>query len=58
MAKIVWTEPAISDLNGMAEYIALDKVSAAKRLVQKVFNRVELFSDSTNQGANLQNWAN
>lgn len=50
MAKIVWTEPAISDLNDIAEYIALDKVGAAKKLVQKVFSRVELLSDSPNSG--------
>jgi len=50
MAKIIWTEPAISDLNDIAEYIALDKVSAAKKLVQKVFKRVELLTDSPNSG--------
>ncbi len=41
MAQIVWTEPALQDLSDIAEYIALDKVSAAKRLVQKVFSSVE-----------------
>ncbi len=50
MAKIVWTESAISDLNDIAEYIALDKLSAAKKLVQKIFSRVELLSDSPNSG--------
>ena len=50
MARIIWTEPAISDLNDIAEYIALDKVSAAKKLVQKVFSRVELLTDSPNSG--------
>ena len=41
MAKIIWAEPALQDLNEIAEYIALDKVDAAKKLVQKVFNSVE-----------------
>ena len=41
MAQIIWTEPALQDLNDIAEYIALDKVGAAKRLVQKVFSSVE-----------------
>ena len=50
MAKVIWTEPAISDLNDIAEYIALDKVSAAKKLVKKVFNRVELLSDAPSSG--------
>jgi toxin ParE1/3/4 len=50
MVKIVWTEPAISDLNDIAEYIALDKVGAAKKLVHKIFSRVELLSGSPNSG--------
>ncbi len=36
MAKVVWTEPALQDLDEIAEYIALDKLSAAKKLVEKV----------------------
>ena len=31
MAQIKWTEPALDDLNEIAEYIALDKPSAAKK---------------------------
>ena len=50
MAKIVWTEPAISDLNDIAEYIALDKIGAAKKLVQRIYSRVELLSESPNYG--------
>ena len=41
MAEVIWTEPALQDLNDIAEYIALDKVSAAKRMVQKVFSGTE-----------------
>ena len=41
MAEIVWTKPALDDLNEIAEYIALDKVSAAQKLVEKVFSAVE-----------------
>jgi toxin ParE1/3/4 len=40
MAQIIWTEPALFDLNAIAEYIALDKVEAARRLVKKVFKCV------------------
>ncbi len=40
MARIIWTEPALTDLNDIAEYIALDKVEAARRLVKKVFKCV------------------
>ncbi|MCF6239091.1 MAG: type II toxin-antitoxin system RelE/ParE family toxin [Candidatus Marinimicrobia bacterium] len=41
MAQIVWAEPALSDLYAIAEYIALDKVAAAKYLVEKVFSGIE-----------------
>jgi len=41
MAQVIWTEPALSDLNAIAEYIALDKPSAAINLVKKVFSSIE-----------------
>lgn len=41
MAQIIWTEPALSDLDAIADYIALDKPDAARRLVQHVFSHVE-----------------
>lgn len=41
MAQVIWTEPAISDLNELAEYIALSNVVAAKELVQGVFDKVD-----------------
>lgn len=41
MAQIVWTEPALIDLDEIAEYIALDKPSAAKKLVLAVFKSVK-----------------
>ncbi|MCD2448849.1 type II toxin-antitoxin system RelE/ParE family toxin [Methylicorpusculum oleiharenae] len=40
MAQIIWTESALSDLDDIAEYIALDKVEAACRLVKHVFKNV------------------
>ncbi|WP_261858150.1 type II toxin-antitoxin system RelE/ParE family toxin [Photobacterium sanguinicancri] len=41
MAELIWTEPALSDLNDIAEYIALENVVAAKQLVQTIFSKVE-----------------
>ncbi len=49
MAQIIWTEPALLDLNEIAEYIALDKPDAASHFVQTVFSktgRLEEFPDS------------
>lgn len=41
MAELVWTEPALSDLNEIAEYIALENTPAACELMQRVFSAVE-----------------
>lgn len=49
MAEIIWTEPALQELDAIAEYIALDNPVAARLLVQKVFDktgRLEEFSRS------------
>jgi toxin ParE1/3/4 len=49
MARLKWTEPALNDLNEIAEYIALDKPSAARRWVQSVFKataRLKKFPES------------
>ncbi len=53
MAQIIWTEPALQDLYNIAEYIALDKVSAAKRLVKKVFSSVERLEQFPKSGRKL-----
>jgi toxin ParE1/3/4 len=42
MAQLIWSEPALLDLDEIAEYIALDNFSAAQRLVKKVFEGTEL----------------
>lgn len=41
MARLTWAEPALSDLDEIAEYIALENPTAARRLVQLVFSAVE-----------------
>lgn len=41
MAQVIWTEPALIDLEEIANYIALDKPSAAKKLVKNVFETVK-----------------
>lgn len=45
MARIIWTQPAIADLQAVAEYIELDNPSAASRLVKKIFKRIESLAD-------------
>ena len=36
MAEIVWTEPALNDLDKIAEYIAVSNLVAAKKLVKEM----------------------
>jgi plasmid stabilization system protein ParE len=40
MAELIWTEPALQDLDAIADYIALDNPIPARRLVQSVFEHV------------------
>jgi toxin ParE1/3/4 len=57
VAKIIWTEPALLDLNEIAEYIAIDKPTAASNLVQKIFTnteRLEVFPSSGRNPPELQ----
>ncbi|WDE06204.1 type II toxin-antitoxin system RelE/ParE family toxin [Thalassomonas viridans] len=41
MVEIIWTEPALNDLNDVIEYIALQNVKAAKKLTQTIFSKIE-----------------
>lgn len=36
MAELVWTEPALAQLDAIAAFIALDKPDAARTMVQRV----------------------
>ena len=53
MAKLVWTEPALQDINEIAEYIALDNFAAARNLVQKIFSTVERLEQHPNSGRRI-----
>lgn len=53
MAEIIWTEPALADLDGIADYIALDKPDAASRLVKRVFDHVKLLGNHPELGPRI-----
>ena len=53
MAEIIWTEPALSDLDAIADYIALDNPPAARELVQRVFDHVGQLADYPLSGPKL-----
>ncbi len=50
MADLIWTEPALLDLDEVAEYMALDAPTAASNYVLKVFDRVERLIIYPNSG--------
>jgi len=49
MAQVIWTAPALDNIEEIAEYIALSNPAAARNLVQRVFtatDRLMLFTES------------
>lgn len=54
MAEIIWTDPALSDLDAIADYIALDNPQAARQLVQRIFQHVEQLTDHPKSGSKPQ----
>ncbi|HEY0965857.1 MAG TPA: type II toxin-antitoxin system RelE/ParE family toxin [Opitutaceae bacterium] len=46
MAEVIWSEPALAQLEAIASFIALDKPEAARAVVQRIFDvtdRLESF---------------
>lgn len=50
MAQIIWTLPALEDLDAIADYISLVNPQAAKRIVQRVTARIEMLATFPNLG--------
>jgi plasmid stabilization system protein ParE len=51
MAEVIWTEPALSDLDAIADYIAIDNPRAAEELVRRVFAHVEQLQKHPESGS-------
>lgn len=45
MYRLVWTEPAVHDLDAILDYIALDNPRAANRLNRLLFARLRVLRD-------------
>jgi toxin ParE1/3/4 len=50
MAEVIWTSPALDDLNGIAEYIALSNITAAKNLTRKIFDKISMLESHPELG--------
>ena len=51
MAQVVWTEPAIADLEAIADYIALENLTAARALVQRIVQHVGQLTEHPESGS-------
>jgi toxin ParE1/3/4 len=59
MVEVIWTEPALNDLDAIADYIALYNSTAARDLVQRMFNRMDQLIDHPDSGSKpveLRGW--
>lgn len=54
MVEVIWTEPALSDLDAIADYIALENPEAARALVQRVFRHVGQLATHPKSGSRPQ----
>lgn len=52
MAKVIWTKSALNNLDEIADYIALDKPSAANNLVTKILTNVDNLEQYPDLGRN------
>lgn len=50
MAEIVWTDPALDQLEEIADYIALDKPEAAAGFVKSIFSTVDRLGQFQDSG--------
>lgn len=41
MAEVIWSDPALSDLDAIADYIAVENPAAASAFVKRVFAHVD-----------------
>lgn len=51
MAEIIWSEPALADLDAIADYIALENPTAATELVRRIFAHVDQLADHPDSGS-------
>lgn len=50
MAEVIWTDPALIDLDAIGDYIALDNFEAAQKLIRRVFEKVGLLERNPSIG--------
>jgi plasmid stabilization system protein ParE len=53
MVEIIWTDPALADLDAIADYIAIENPAAAAEFVQRVFRHVEQLQAHPRSGSKV-----
>ena len=53
MAEIIWTEPALNDVDKIAEYIAVSNLVAVKKLVKEAFAKVDMPEENPKSGKSV-----
>ena len=53
MAQVIWTEPALSDLDAIGDYIALQNPDAAASLISRIFEHVGQLEAHPKSGSKL-----
>jgi toxin ParE1/3/4 len=51
MAEVVWTEPALNDLDAIADYIAVGDSAAARQFIRDVFKHIDHLIDHPRLGS-------
>ncbi len=53
MAEVIWAEPALTDLEDIAQYIDVSNPAAAQQLVAKIFAAVQRLDHSPESGKDV-----
>lgn len=48
--KVVWTAPALRELEAIGDYIARENPRASARIVTRIFDRVDMLADHPESG--------
>ena len=51
MAEVICTEPALNDLDAIADYVALDDPGAARAVVRRIFAHVDQLASHPDSGS-------
>ena len=54
MAEIVWSDPALADLEAIADWVALENPVAAANLVHRVLDHVAQLADHPESGSRVR----